>query len=58
MNEYFAGIPGVTSADWLVMSRRGRSWIGQKEHLTPADRIITRVRRLLVQAARDLGGGD
>ena len=57
MNEYFAGIGGVTSADWMVMSSMGPVVDRTKEHLTPADRLISRVRRLLGQAARDLDAG-
>jgi phthalate 4,5-dioxygenase len=57
MNDYFAGIPGVTSADWMVMSSMGPIVDRTKETLTPADRLITRVRRVLLRTVRNLEDG-
>ena len=57
MNDYFAGIPGVTSADWMVMSSMGPIVDRTKETLTPADRLITRVRRVLLRTVRNLENG-
>lgn len=57
MSASFTGVPGVGTEDAAVCLSMGPIFDRTKEHLVPADLMVSRVRRRLLSAARDLAAG-
>jgi phenylpropionate dioxygenase-like ring-hydroxylating dioxygenase large terminal subunit len=53
----FTGIEGVVPEDFAVLLSMGARADRTREHLVPADRMLTRVRQRLLAAAKDLQRG-
>jgi phthalate 4,5-dioxygenase len=57
MHESFTGIKGVLQEDIAMTISMGPIYDRTRENLVPADQLIIRMRRRLLQAARDLRQG-
>jgi phthalate 4,5-dioxygenase len=58
MNESFTGVTeGVVAEDYAVWTSMGPYYDRRNENLTPADQLVLRMRRLLLQSAADLQNG-
>src|SRR5262249_10564964 len=53
----FTGIEGLQPEDFAVSASMGPVYDRTKEHLVPADALVIRMRRRLLEAARDLAAG-
>jgi phthalate 4,5-dioxygenase len=53
----FSGFDGVALADFSVTTGMGPVFDRRREHLVPADQLVIRMRRKLLDAARDLAAG-
>jgi nitrite reductase/ring-hydroxylating ferredoxin subunit len=57
MKHSFTGIEGVVPEDYACAISMGPIYDRSREHLAPADQLIVRMRRRMLQAARELESG-
>jgi phthalate 4,5-dioxygenase len=58
MSESFTGIAGTVPEDLAMTMSMGPIFDRSRENLVPADQLVIRMRRRLLQAARELQDGD
>jgi phthalate 4,5-dioxygenase oxygenase subunit len=54
----FSGMPGVLAEDFAMTGSMGAIYDRTKEHLVPADAMVIRIRRRLLQAVEALARGE